>query len=319
MFRKLRNRIVGISMLTTTIVLVVAFFVIYSVASSNTKGRPIPRPMPDTNASVVFENGRGFNMNDEIKNRIEEDRDKSLASLRSSLIITGVCIEFLMLLLSLYLAEQSIKPVKETYESQKQFIANASHEIKTPLAVIQANLEAADIKNNEWIDNASKKAEELAELNSQLLALARIDANANESKKTEIILADFVDDQVKPLKPQIEKKGIKLKIEKKTNRTITLDTSALKQILNILLDNAIKYSDKKINIRIDAHAITVKNDGTTIEKEQLPHLFERFYQVDKTKNGVGLGLAIANEVANKNGWELAADSDKKSTSFTLKI
>ena len=93
----------------------------------------------------------------------------------------------------------------------------------------------------------------------------------------------------------------------------------MKQILNILLDNAIKYSDKKINIEVNAHEITVKNDGTTIEKEKLAHLFERFYQVDKTKNGVGLGLAIANEVAEKNGWKLVADSDKKSTSFTLKF
>ena len=317
MFKKLRNRIVGISMLTTTIVLIIAFSIIYSAAASNTNNRPMPRP--DNNMSVIFDNGKTRNFDEEMRERIKVDREESLRSLLASLIITGAFIEVLVLMFSIYLANQSIKPVKETYEAQKQFIANASHEIKTPLAVIQANLEASEIEGNEWIDNAMQKAEELAELNGQLLALARVDANANESKKTEIVLTDFVEEQIKPLKPQIEKKGIKLKIEKNTNRTAVLDSSALKQVLNILLDNAIKYSDKKINVVINNHEIVVKNDGTTIEKDKLDHLFERFYQVDKTKNGVGLGLAIANEVAMKNNWKLVADSDKKSTSFMIRI
>lgn len=317
MFRKLRNRIVGITMLTTTIVLVIAFTVIYSVVSTNAKRRPMPKP--ENNASVIFEENRNFSFSEEIEKRVQEDRRESLNDLLSSLIISGVCIEILMFLLSLYLANQSVRPVKETYEAQKQFIANASHEIKTPLAVIQANLEASEIEGNEWIDNAMKKAEELAELNGQLLALARIDANANESTKTEIVLTDFVNDLVKPLKPQLDKKGAKLKVSANTNRSIVVNSAAMKQVLNILLDNAIKYSDKKIDVTVGDHEITVKNDGTTIEKEKLQHLFERFYQVDKTKSGVGLGLAIANEVADKNGWKLTADSDKKSTSFTLKF
>lgn len=317
MFRKLRNRIVGITMLTTTIVLVIAFTVIYSVVSTNAKRRPMPKP--ENNASVIFEDNRNFSFSEEIEKRVQEDRRESLNDLLSSLIISGVCIEILMFLLSLYLANQSVRPVKETYEAQKQFIANASHEIKTPLAVIQANLEASEIEGNEWIDNAMKKAEELAELNGQLLALARIDANANESTKTEIVLTDFVNDLVKPLKPQLDKKGAKLKVSANTNRSIVVNSAAMKQVLNILLDNAIKYSDKKIDVTVGDHEITIKNDGTTIEKEKLQHLFERFYQVDKTKSGVGLGLAIANEVADKNGWKLTADSDKKSTSFTLKF
>ena len=317
MFKKLRNKIVGINMLTTTIVLVVAFSTIYFTVSNSEKNRPMPKQT--INTTVIFDDGSGTTFSDEVHKHIAEDRKENLNTLLSSLIITGICIEVLILLLSIYLAEQSIKPVKETYEAQKQFIANASHEIKTPLAVIQANLEAADIKDNEWVDNAMKKAEELAELNGQLLALARVDANANESKKTEIILSDFVKDLISPLKPQMEKKSIKCKLKTETNRTLTLDSAAFRQILNILLDNAIKYSDKKIDINVSAHEIVVKNDGTTIEKEKLPHLFERFYQVDKTKNGVGLGLAIAHEVAEKNGWKLSADSDKNSTSFILKF
>ena len=317
MFKKLRNRIVGISMLSTTAVLIIAFTVIYSTVENSIRNRPLPKPQ--NNMSVIFEDNEQHSFSEEMGRRIKEDREEGLRVLLVSLITSGVAIEFLVFLFSLYLANQSIKPVRETYNAQKQFIANASHEIKTPLAVIQANLEAADIKNNEWINNASQKAEELAELNNQLLALARVDANAHESKKTEIVLTKFINDLIKPLKPQMEKKGIKCSVKNNTDRSIMLDTAAFRQVLNILLDNAIKYSDKKINVTVDAHEICIKNDGTTIDPEKIPHLFERFYQVDKTKNGVGLGLAIANEVSNKNSWKLSANSDKKSTSFILKF
>lgn len=317
MFKKLRNRIVGISMLSTTIVLVVAFSVIYSTVAANTKNRPMPKPQ--FNASVIFEDNERSSFSEEMGLRIKEDREEGLRVLLVSLIVSGISIEVLVFLFSLYLANQSIKPVKETYNAQKQFIANASHEIKTPLAVIQANLEAADIKDNEWVNNAMQKAEELADLNNQLLALARVDANANKSKKSEIDLSKSIDNLVKPLKPQMDKKGIECTIEKISTRKVTLDSAAFKQVLNILLDNAIKYCDKKISITVDSHEVRIKNDGTTIAPEKLTHLFERFYQVDKTKSGVGLGLAIASEVANKNGWKLSAESDKKSTSFILKF
>jgi len=270
-----------------------------------------------TTNSEEFENGQVMK---EVRKHINEDRENALKTLLISLIITGVCVEFLVFILVLFLADQSIKPVKETYEAQKQFIANASHEIKTPLAVIQANLEASEITDNIWINNAAEKAEELAELNGQLLALARVEAGTNENdEKSEVELKALMKKLTTPLKPQIDKKGIKLTLKGEETKKLSLNLSALKQILNILLDNAIKYSDKKITVSVSERKVIVKNDGTTIEKEKLPHLFERFYQVDKTKSGVGLGLAIASEVATKNGWKLSADSDNKSTSFILNL
>ncbi|MDO4967690.1 MAG: HAMP domain-containing sensor histidine kinase [Candidatus Saccharibacteria bacterium] len=325
MFKKLRNRIVGISMASTTVVLIIAFSVIYSVVSTSVANRPMPKAEWEnsnnsgtvTTNSEEFENGQVMK---EIRKHINEDRENALKTLLISLIITGVCVEFLVFILVLFLADQSIKPVKETYEAQKQFIANASHEIKTPLAVIQANLEASEITDNIWINNAAEKAEELAELNGQLLALARVEAGTNENdEKSEVELKALMKKLTTPLKPQIDKKGIKLTLKGEETKKLSLNLSALKQILNILLDNAIKYSDKKITVSVSERKVIVKNDGTTIEKEKLPHLFERFYQVDKTKSGVGLGLAIASEVATKNGWKLSADSDNKSTSFILNL
>lgn len=324
MFKKLRNKIIGIAMVSTTIVLVVAFSVIYSVVSTDIANRPMPKAeweSANNNSNTITINSEEFEneqLNKTIKKHLNEDREGFLKTLLLSLIITGVFIEAIVFIIVLFLAEQSIKPVRDTYEAQKQFIANASHEIKTPLAVIQANLEASEITDNIWINNAAEKAEELAELNGQLLALARIEANTNEKvDKTEVKLKSLVKKLSDPLKPQLEKKGTKLKIEGSETKPLSLNLPAAKQILNILLDNAIKYSDKKINIVVSGRKIVVKNDGAIIPAEKLPHLFERFYQVDKTSNGVGLGLAIASEVAEKNNWKLTASSDNKSTSFIL--
>lgn len=324
MFKKLRNRIVGITFVSTTVVLVAAFSIIYSVVSTSMANRPMPKTEWEnsnnsgTTTTTNSEEFQNEQLEKTIKKHLNEDRENSLKTLLVSLIITGVCIEIAVFLLSLYLAEQSIKPVRETYEAQKQFIANASHEIKTPLAVIQANLEASEITDNVWINNAAEKAEELAALNGQLLALARVESNTNETaEKTEVELKSLVKKLTDPLKPQIDKKGAKLKIEGTETKKISVDLQAAKQILNILFDNAIKYSDKKITVTVSEKKVIVKNDGTTIEKDKLEHLFERFYQVDKTKNGVGLGLAIASEVAKKNNWRLTAESDQKSTSFIL--
>ena len=93
--------------------------------------------------------------------------------------------------------------------------------------------------------------------------------------------------------------------------------SSLFQLLNILIDNAVKYCDKKITIYVSEKSVAVKNDGATIPEADLPHIFDRFYQTDKTKSGVGLGLAIGKTIAEHNKWNLKADSDKKSTTFTI--
>lgn len=311
MFKKLRNKFILTNLLTTTVVLVLAFGIIYGIVASS-----MDRPrMPERN----FNNAYSQDVNNFIDEQIHEDRKDSLNTLLISLIITGACVEVAVLFISLLIANQAIKPVKETYLAQKEFIANASHEIKTPLAVIQANLEAADIKNNQWIDNVSQKVEDLAALNDQLLTLARLESRTDHKTTEKTELKPFLESLVAPLAPQIAKKQIKVKLTAKDLKhpQATLNAAALKQILNILLDNAIKYCDKKIEITLDEHQVTIKNDGATISEEQLAHIFERFYQTDKTKSGVGLGLAIANQLAADNKWKLVAESGKNFTAFKL--
>ena len=336
MFRKLKRKFILTNLLTSSAVLVIAFTSIYLIASnttihrenkpfeqsffSNSQKRPELDKQPDFSAvdeSIISD------FNQEMLARIEDERKASLQTLLISLIITGISVEIIIAIISFYLAEQSIKPVREAYLAQKDFVANASHEIKTPLAVIQANLEAADIKGNQWIDNVAKKTEDLTNLNNQLLTLARTESIVEESKLTEIDLEKIISKIINEFLPKAESKGknITLKSKLESDDPVKINLQAFEQILNIYIDNAIKYSKKNVSIEIYKDQILVLSDGKLIEKEKIPHLFERFYQADKTSSGVGLGLAIAKTIAEKNNWEVSAkvDSKLKKNIFILNI
>ena len=307
MFKKLKRKFIGSTILASTVILVIAFSTVYAIAyNANRGGRPREpfRLNISDDVSIMFEE------------RLENERSAHLNTLLVSLIVTGVALEVIVAIFAILHAEASIRPVRDAYEAQKNFIANASHEIKTPLAIIQANLEAADIQGNHFIDNAAKKAEDLAVLNNQLLNLARMESNSDEIKLEKINLKETVTETANFYLPKLKKSELKIKAEKDIHEK-TLNRAEFVQLLNILIDNAVKYCDKKITIFVSEKSVAVKNDGATIPVEDLPHIFDRFYQTDKTKSGVGLGLAIGKTIAEHNKWELKADSDKKSTTFTI--
>ena len=313
MFKKLKRKFIINSVVASAAVLLVAFSTVYVIAYNASKGGGRPKEQFRLNVSddvsVMFEE------------RLENERENHLNTLLLSLIITGISLEIIVAIFSFLHAESSIKPVRDAYEAQKNFIANASHEIKTPLAVIQANLEAADIKGNPWLDNVAKKTEDLAALNNQLLSLARMESHTDEIKLEKIDRKKTVEDAVGCYVPKLNEKGIKLRINVAggANLEKTLNLAEFNQLLNILLDNAIKYCDQKITVTISDKSVTVKNDGATISPENLPHIFDRFYQTDQTKSGVGLGLAIGKAIAEHNKWHLSVDSDKKSTTFSIEL
>lgn len=311
-FKKLKRKFILTSIITSSAVLIIAFSLIYFIVANASK-QPIPRMerIDLTEDVSVY-----------VEEQIKGDRNDRMMVLLYSLLAAGISIEVAIVIISIYFADRSIKPVQDAYAAQKAFIANASHEIKTPLAVIQANLEAADIQGNHFIDNAMKKAEDLAALNSQLLSLARMEAEGavEEVKLEKVKLHGLAVETADFYIPKMEEKGIRLKVSSSSaQKELNLNRAALTQLLNILVDNAVKYSKSKIWIKTDEKSITVKNDGATISPEDLPHVFQRFYQTDKTKSGVGLGLAIGKKLAEMNGWRLEVDSDKKTTSFRVVI
>lgn len=311
MFRRLRNRLILINVAVTTIVLVVAFASIYLVAQEAAAHRPIGTfSATQTNEETSIT----------ISTHIRAERNASLHSLLISLFTVGILVELAVVVLSYIWAEMAIRPVRDSYETQKTFIANASHEIKTPLAAISANLEAANISGNRWIDNTELEVQKLTALNQELLTLTRIDGgNVVSSRPENVEIASFLQALTDSFASRLQERKVQLKTEiTPQDAKLTFNKADCEHILTILLDNAIKYSNKKVNIYYQDKNITIENDGTKIAQKDLPHIFERFYQADKSSPGVGLGLAIANSLAEHNHWHLTATSDQ-TTKFTLAL
>ena len=302
MFRKLRNRLILINFGISSVVILITFTAIYIISTRSADMRP-----PMMSVSIDSEASKLFDA------WIQSEREAAARNLLISLIVSGIGIELAVVFISYYLAEEAIKPVQEAYESQKVFIANASHEIKTPLAAISANLEAADIKNNHWIDNVAMETEKLTALNLELLTLARTDL-VNTVTSEEVNVKELVEKQLKSFEPRMN--DIKFRKELNVSDKVKVNASDFSQLLGILMDNAIKYSDKKITLTLKDHVLKVTNDGATIRKDALPHVFDRFYQADKNSEGVGLGLSIAKSLADRNHWNLSVKSNSNTT-FTL--
>ena len=307
MFKKLRNRLILMNLGITSIVILVTFSVIYLVSTRTANDRP----------PISMEMNAEFDAGTEkiIATTIREEKQAAAKDLLVALIVSGLAIEVAVAIISYFLAEEAIKPVREAYQSQKIFIANASHEIKTPLAAIAANLEAADIHDNKWIANIETETAKLTALNAELLTLARTDLVTN-SQATEADLALVVRETLKSFNPRMQN----LKISEKISKTekVKINREDFTQILSILLDNAVKYAVTKVQVELNTHQLVVKNDGAKISDKDLPHIFERFYQADKSAEGVGLGLSIAKSLAERNGWKLSAESQAL-TSFTLEF
>lgn len=315
MFRHLRNRLIFINLAVTTVVLAISFSCIYVVAQSEAQRRQ------EITSTVILPGYNTQIVSQTFNERIKDERKAALKSLLASLLVVGLVEEAAVAILSYVLAEAAIQPIREAYEAQKNFIANASHEMKTPITAIMANLEVADIQDNPWIDNVAQEVKAMEALNRELLALARAEnAMASTTKTSEtVILRQLVEDLIAPFQPRIQQKNIELIFKTKLqDGKVRLAKNSFSQIFTILLDNALKYCDEKITITLSSKTLTIENDGATIPADALPRIFDRFYQTDKSAEGVGLGLAIAKSLADRQDWKLSAAS-KDTTKFTLEF
>ncbi|MBR3256740.1 HAMP domain-containing histidine kinase [Candidatus Saccharibacteria bacterium] len=317
MFKNLRNKFILINLALTTFVLAVSYSAIYLIVRNSADNR---KPIP---AEITISESSGENevyFRQLIEERVMADRKLAMRNLLIVLIITGISVEACIFVFSFFFAEEAIKPVKNAYETQKIFIANASHEIKTPVAAIKANLEAVDLsEENHWIKNIEIEADKIESLNLALLKLAKTDAISEPITQKTVKLRPLVEKNIKSFESRLRQGSIALKTDYKIDKdsSLKLNSDDFQEIFSILFDNAIKYCKKSIEIKLTGKTLRVKNDGATIPKEKLPHVFDRFYQVDKSASGSGLGLAIAASLSKRNNWHLSADSDSSSTSFTL--
>lgn len=321
MFKKLRNRIIIITMSVTTAILVMAGSCVI-IFSSSTRPEPMPftEPTPFGTSSHNQSKLPEQYSDHELKEFINKDRKEGHIRLIVTLISVGVAVEIIVFIVSYYLSEKIVEPVKDTYDKQKMFIANASHELKTPLAVIEANIEALEVdKDNEiWKNNIETEIAHANKLVLDLLQLAKMDAGSiNKAPSEEFDLVVSIKEHMDIFKPKFSGK---ISFKKDCDETKhTLPKQDFLQVLDILLDNATKYGDKKISVTLKQKEIIVSNDGAIVEKENLEKIFDRFYQTDKSKDGSGLGLAIAKAICNQNNWQISCDSDEKSTKFSVRF
>ena len=298
-------------MTITTVVLVIAGCSIMFFSSTI---RPEPMPIPNpTVIDAEFDD-------QELRVYIKNDRKEGNIRLLATLLSVGIAVEIIVFVITYYLSEKIVAPVKDSYDKQKMFIANASHELKTPLAVIEANMEALEVdKESEgWKNNIETEITHANKLVLDLLQLARMDAGSiNKSASEKVNLNTIICEQIEIFKPKF--KG-KISFEKNAKNTeYNLPKQDFLQVLDILLDNATKYGEKKIKVSLDEDGITIMNDGATVKKDDLEKIFDRFYQTDKTNEGSGLGLAIAKAICEQNGWKIKCESEKKETKFVIRF
>lgn len=257
-----------------------------------------------------------FYDNQELKDFITNDRKEGSERLLITLLCVGIVIEVAVFLIVFYSSQKIVEPVKNSYDKQKIFIANASHELKTPLAIIEANMEALDVdKNNEkWKSNIESEVEHANKLVLDLLQLAKMDAGSiDKSALEEVNLKAEIKKRVEIFKPKFSG-NISFRPDNEP-KSLSLPKQDFLQVLDILLDNATKYGNKKISVTLDKNKVAVSNDGATIPNKDQEKVFDRFYQTDKSKDGSGLGLAIAKALCEQNGWNIKCESGSGKTTF----
>ena len=270
----------------------------------------------------------------------ERIRQETFGSSQHRLLINLININIIVLVLSsvfsYFMAKRTIGPIERSLESQKRFTADASHELRTPLTAIKTEIEVGLRDKNLSASDAKKllksnlqEVEKLQTLSGALLKLAQLDDKAKLEKKT-INLAEITMQARDNLSKQAKEKAIKFDISAK-NLSVAGDKDMLIEALSILFENAIKYSPKhstvKVIIKKDDHhvKIIIADKGVGIHPDDLPHIFDRFYQADKARtkidnDGYGLGLSIAKNIIDLHSGQISAQSTPpKGSTFTIEL
>ena len=222
-------------------------------------------------------------------------------------------------------------PVQEADERQRQFVWDASHELKTPLAVISANTEvlARQIGENEWLGYIQSEVERTNGLVQSLLTLARTDRRGDQVPMADVDLSQAVMSVALPFESTLFESGKTLETDVDEGVHVHGNEDMLRQLTVIFLSNAMKYGADGGTVRVSLHArgkgavLSVFNTGPRIPDEDLEKIFDRFYRVEKSRNkeveGYGLGLAIARNIVEMHRGRVQADSTDEGTTFTVAL
>ena len=223
------------------------------------------------------------------------------------------------------------RPVARTWQNQQQFLSDASHELKTPLTVILSSADllktSAQPEQRQYVDNISVESRRMKALVEDMLTLSRAESG-RAAPFAPLDLSDLVTDAALRFEPVAFEAGHPLQYDIQNGASLSGDRQQLDQLLDILLDNAVKYAAKDAPIRLTLDisgknaVLAVENPGDPIPPDKLPHLFDRFYRVDDARTGAGsfgLGLAIAQQIVRRHKGAITAASDARATRFTVTL
>lgn len=285
---------------------------------------------------------------------------RGLSNFRSVLFISvaislaGMLAVFLLLV---FFSGRIVKPVSESYDKQKRFITDAGHELKTPLTIIDADAELVELEcgESEWLDDIRKQTKRLTSLTNDLIYLAKMEEGQKNTVKIEFPLSDVVEETAESFRARAINDNKKLELDIQPGLSYIGDEKAVRQLVSILVDNAVKYADSEGNIRVKLSSIagkqnmipnkkssveskqavllkqsavsrTIKlevyNTCEHIEAESVKHLFDRFYRAEQSHNsqtgGYGIGLSVAKAVVEAHGGKISACTDDgKSLGITV--
>ena len=261
------------------------------------------------------------------------ESESTINQLKATIIISiviGVLGLILIYIIAKEISKTIVKPVEASFEKQKQFVSDASHELKTPLAVIEANADVLQDKvgENKWITYIQNEVQSMNKLVNDLLVLARME-KTDSLNNQKFDLSREVQMSVSVFESMIYEKKIKLETNINEGIEFNGDKEDIKHIISIILDNAIKHTEENNEIIINVLKeknnvkIVVMNQGEAIPEEEREKIFERFYRVDKARSRsekrYGLGLSIAKGIVDKYKGTIEATSKDGFTSFIVKI
>lgn len=264
-------------------------------------------------------------------------RQEILTNLVYTFLIVALIMLIFIYLISRIFANKAIKPVEEAFDKQKQFIADASHELKTPLAVINTNVDVL-LSNGEdlaqaqskWLHYIKSEAERMAKLTNDLLYLTQLDYTDVKMVFTNFNMSEKVENIILAMEAVIYERALSFEHRIEPGLLIHGNSEQIQQLVMILLDNAVKYANPsgKISISLKKHhntaVLAVTNTGDGISEEHIGRIYDRFYRPDKSRarksGGYGLGLAIAKKITEQHGGKIHVRSiTNESTTFTVEL
>lgn len=265
-------------------------------------------------------------------------------SLAATLAVVEVAALAVFFVISLFFSRWALRPVARAWTQQRRFVADASHDLKTPLTVILANTsialehpERSVASQSQWLESTQHEAEAMQSLVGDLLALAKMDeeeaaaqSGAARPAFEEVDLSDVLEGEVLQFESVAFEHGVKLESQVEPGIELRGNEQRLRRLAGTLIDNACKYVDDggAVNVSLSRAGkqakLEVRNTGAPISPEDLPHVFDRFYRADKARTGGagghGLGLAIARAIAEEHGGTLTASSTQaEGTAFTATL